>query len=76
MTMDLLSLTVGLPLAPLRGVLAVAQLLQNEAESELYDPSRVRRELEEVEAAQANDQIPDDTAEERRRRSVSRLIQE
>jgi hypothetical protein len=73
MTMDLVSSTVGLPFAPIKLVLAIARLLQEEAESHLYDPARVRRELEEIEEAQAHDELPDDVAEEHKKHVVSRL---
>lgn len=73
--MDLVSLTVGLPLAPVRLVVAVARILQEEADSQLYDPSRVRRELEEIEEEQADGQLPDDEAEAQKERVVSRLTQ-
>jgi gas vesicle protein GvpG len=73
--MDLLTLTVGLPFAPLKGVLAIARVLEEEAERELYDPSRVRRELEQIEADQAEGRIPDDVAEERKQEALDRLIE-
>ncbi len=56
--MDLISLTIGLPFAPIRGLLALARLLQDEAEQELYSPTRVRRELEDIEAAQSSAACP------------------
>jgi hypothetical protein len=39
-----------LPLAPLRGTIAVAELLREEADSQLNDPGRIREELEHVES--------------------------
>jgi hypothetical protein len=39
-----------LPLAPLRGAIAVAQVLMEEAEAQLNDPERIRKELEQVES--------------------------
>jgi chorismate mutase len=39
-----------LPLAPLRGTIAVAELLMEEAEAQLNDPERIRQELEHVES--------------------------
>jgi hypothetical protein len=49
--MNLVSMILGLPLAPLRGVVAVSRVLQEQAERELYDPARLRRQIEETEAA-------------------------
>ena len=47
--MGLMTGLLSLPLAPLRGTIAVAELLRDEAEAQLYDPVRIRGELEEVE---------------------------
>jgi hypothetical protein len=67
-------MTFGLPLLPLRGLLAVASLLQEEAERELLDPSRVRRRLEEVEAAEAANVIPDEVATQAKQEALSHLV--
>jgi hypothetical protein len=72
--MDLISLTIGLPLAPIRGLLALARLLQDEAEQELYSPTRVRRELEEIEAAQSRAELSDEAAEAEAEQAVDRLV--
>lgn len=72
--MDLVTMTVGLPFAPLKGLLALARVLQEEGEKELYDPKRVRRELEEIEAEQADEAVSDEEAEARKQQAVSRLI--
>jgi cytochrome c-type biogenesis protein CcmH/NrfG len=46
--MGLIRGILGLPLAPLRGTVAIAELLRDEAEAQLHDPARIRAELEEV----------------------------
>ncbi len=48
--MGLISGLLTLPLAPLRGTIAVAELLLEEAEARLNDPERIRAELEHVES--------------------------
>jgi hypothetical protein len=72
--MDLVSLTLGLPLAPLRGLLALARLLQEQAEQELYNPSQVRRELEDIEAAQSEAQLSEEAAEAEEQQVLDRLL--
>jgi hypothetical protein len=72
--MDLISLTIGLPLAPIRGLLALARLLQDEADRELYSPTRVRRELEEIEAAQSRAELSDEAAEAEAQKALDRLV--
>lgn len=66
--MDIVSLTIGLPFAPLRGLLALARVLQQEAEEQLYSPAAIRRELEEIEA------LPDESARARQQQVVDRLL--
>jgi Gas vesicle protein G len=47
--MGLITGLLTLPLAPLRGTIALAELLLEEAEAQLNDPDRIRGELEQVE---------------------------
>lgn len=61
--MGLLSVLVGWPLAPVRGVIAVARLVQQQAEQELYDPGTVRARLEETQAAADAGLITQDQAD-------------
>jgi len=46
--MGLITGLLGLPLAPMRGVVAVADQVLQQAEDVYYDPGRIRAELEEV----------------------------
>jgi hypothetical protein len=70
--MSLLTLPFRLPLLPVRGVVRLAQLIQEEAERELADPATVRRELEDVERAQASGEISDQEAAELENEAVAR----
>ncbi|GIJ28118.1 hypothetical protein Vqi01_32800 [Micromonospora qiuiae] len=63
--MDILWALLTLPYAPVRGLTAVVKVIAREAESQQYSPVGVRRELEELDAAEAAGEI---TAEERDRR--------
>ena len=49
--MNPFSLITGLPTLPIRGVIRLGQVIQQQAERELHDPASARRQLEEVEAA-------------------------
>jgi hypothetical protein len=71
--MGLLSLPAKLPLLPLLGVVRLAELLQQEAERELYDPARLRRRLEEAEQAHAAGQISDAELSEIEEETIARL---
>jgi chorismate mutase len=44
----LLTGILSLPVAPLRGTIAVAEQILKQAEQEFYDPARIRAELDEV----------------------------
>jgi cytochrome c-type biogenesis protein CcmH/NrfG len=46
--MGLVSGILGLPLAPLRGVVAAAEQIRRQAEDEFYDPVKIRHQIEEV----------------------------
>ena len=46
--MELLTLLFKLPFLPVQGVIRLGELLQDEAERELHDPARIRRELEDA----------------------------
>jgi hypothetical protein len=46
--MGLLTLPLRLPFLPVQGVIRLGELLQEQAERELLDPARIRRELDEA----------------------------
>jgi hypothetical protein len=60
--MGLISGILGLPLAPLRGTVAVAEQILRQAEEEFYDPAVIRAQLEEVERRRAAGELTDDEA--------------
>jgi hypothetical protein len=72
--MGLVSGVFGLPLAPLRGVLWLAQQIQDQAEQQYYDPGRIRAELEWVDEARRSGELTDDEAAERENELLQRLM--
>ena len=60
--MGLLTGILGLPLAPLRGTVAVAEQIRRQAEEEFYDPARIRAELEEVDRMRESGELSEDDA--------------
>lgn len=54
----LISGTLGLPLLPVRGVLALARTIQQQAEQELASPAALRRRLEAVEREYGDESDP------------------
>jgi chorismate mutase len=71
----LLTELLGLPLLPLRGVVAVAEQIRQQAEEEYYDPGRIRAQLEEVERQRAEGSLSDEEAEALEEELVERLIE-
>jgi hypothetical protein len=57
--MGLLTLPLRLPFLPVRGVIKLGELIEEETERELYDPARVRRELEEAQRRRDSGEISD-----------------
>ncbi|MBV9096106.1 MAG: gas vesicle protein GvpG [Streptosporangiaceae bacterium] len=55
--MGLLTLPFRLPLLPVTGVIRLAEIIRDQAEQELHDPARVRRQLEEIEEAEASGEL-------------------
>ena len=72
--MGLLSWTVGLPLAPVRGVIALGKVIQQQADSELTEPASVRRRLEAVEEERARGEISPEEAAQREESITGALI--
>ena len=60
--MGLLTGLLGLPLAPVRGTIAVAEQVLKQAEEEYYDPARIRAELDEVAGRRDDGTLTDDEA--------------
>ncbi|SCF35858.1 gas vesicle protein GvpG [Micromonospora mirobrigensis] len=60
--MDILWALLTFPYAPVRGLTSVMKVIAREAEAKQYDPANIRRELEELDRAEAAGDI---TAAER-----------
>jgi chorismate mutase len=72
--MGLLTSLLTLPLAPVRGTVAVAEQILQAAESEFYDPERIRAQLEDVERRREAGQLTDDEAEAWEDELIERLM--
>jgi cytochrome c-type biogenesis protein CcmI len=66
---------VTLPLAPVRGVVWVAEQVRSEAERELYDPGTIRQRLDEIARARQEGTIDDADADAAERELVARLLE-
>jgi hypothetical protein len=73
--MGLLTLPFRLPLLPVRGVVRLAQLIQEEAERELADPATAQRELEQIEQALVSGEISEQEAAQLQNEVAARYTQ-
>ena len=73
--MGLITGILGLPLAPLRGTVAVAEQVLKQAEEQYYDPATIRRQLDEVQRARETGTLTDDEATQLEDELVDRLLQ-
>lgn len=72
--MGLLTGLLTLPLAPVRGTVAVAEQVRRQAEREFYDPTKIRRQLEEVDRARESGELSEDEAVALEDELVQRLL--
>jgi hypothetical protein len=72
--MGLITGLLGLPLAPLRGVVFVADQVHKQAEEEFYDPARIREEMEHVQRLREDGAISDEEATSWEDQLVERLM--
>ena len=55
--MGLVTGLLGLPLAPVRGVIWLAEQVLEQAEEQFYDPARIRAQLEQVDEARRSGEL-------------------
>jgi hypothetical protein len=71
--MGLLTGLLGLPFAPLRGTIWVAEQVAEEAERRTSDPGLLRRRLEEIAEDRRTGRVSEQEAERAEREIVARL---
>jgi chorismate mutase len=70
----LLSGILGLPFAPLRGTVWLAEQIAEEADRRMNDPAFIRQQLEAVAAARESGDLAPDEADRIERDLVARLL--
>ncbi|WP_067803469.1 gas vesicle protein GvpG [Actinomadura formosensis] len=71
--MGLFTGLVTLPLAPVRGVMWLAETLTEQAEAQLYDPGRIAAEMQQVADETAAGEITEEEAAAREEELIHRL---
>ena len=72
--MGLLTLLPRLPILPIQLIIRIGELIEEQTERELHDPSRVRRELEEAEQQHATGGISEDELSQIEYTATGRLL--
>lgn len=72
--MGLFTGLLGLPLAPVRGVMWVGEQLRDQAHAKLYDPVSIRRQVDELEQAYERGEITEEERDEQQQILLDRLI--
>ena len=72
--MGLFTGLITLPLAPVRGVVWLAEQIQGEAERQWADPATVRQQLEEIDQAYLEGALSEDERDRRQDALVARLM--
>ena len=65
---------LGLPLAPVRGVLWLAEQVREQAEEQFYDPARIRAQLDRVDEARRSGELSDEECAELENELLQRLM--
>jgi Gas vesicle protein G len=73
--MGLISTILTLPFAPVRGLVAIAEIVREEIELEMQSPAAVQHDLEEVERARAAGEISAEEEAAREQQVLNRLIE-
>jgi polyhydroxyalkanoate synthesis regulator phasin len=72
--MGLITGLLTLPVAPIRGVVAVAEQIRRQAEEAFYDPVAIRAQLEEVDALRESGELTDEEATAQEDELIERLM--
>lgn len=65
---------LGLPLAPVRGVVWLAEQIRDQAEEQYYDPVRIRAQLERVDEARRSGELPEEECDALEEELLQRLM--
>jgi hypothetical protein len=72
----LLSLLLGLPFAPVRGVIKLGELVQRQVEEELRHPASIRQDLEEIQRRREAGELSAEEEATAQKEVLSRVIEQ
>lgn len=73
--MGLITAILGLPLAPLRGTIAIGEQILRQAEEAYYDPATIKRQLEAVEQQRQDGSLSEEEAAAWEDELLQRLVE-
>jgi uncharacterized membrane protein len=73
--MGLISTILTLPFAPIRGLVAIAEIVREEVELEYQSPTAIQHEAEEIERARAAGEITEEEEARLEQEMVNRRIE-
>jgi hypothetical protein len=65
---------LGLPLAPVRGVIWLAEQIRRQAEEQYYDPARIQAQLEEIDEARRAGTLSEEECDKLENELLQRLM--
>lgn len=71
--MGLLSTILSIPVAPVRGVIWLGEVIQDQVEQKMHDPATMRRQLEEIDAAAAAGQLSEEERKQAQQAVLDRM---
>ncbi|NKY34539.1 gas vesicle protein G [Nocardia speluncae] len=72
--MGLLISLLSLPLAPVRGVVWLGELIQDQVEQQMHDPADIRRELDELDEAVAAGRLSEQEYRQAQQQVLNRML--
>lgn len=72
--MGLVTIILTLPFAPVRGVIAVGEIIRQQVEQELYSPAAIRARLEELQRRREEGLISEEEEARAQQEILDRLI--
>ena len=73
--MGLLSMLFKLPVAPINGVIAIAEIVRDQVEAETRSPAAIQRDLEALEQEHRAGRVTDEEVAEAERGILNRVIE-
>ena len=72
--MGLVTSLLTLPLAPVKGVMWLGEVIQEQVEQQMHDPANMRRELEQIEEARQSGELTQEQMDDAQQAVLNRMM--